>query len=637
MKQRLQYLVSQLFARGVAQYLAVLSVFTLVILIGMNAYFVGLFDEQALTAEGIRGDVDRGFWDSLWWSVKHVLDPGAFAEDYGANWPVLAISLALSVAGLGLLGTFIALVSSTFQKSLESSKRGNSVVIERGHTLILGWNQSVTGILRYFADINYQPRIVILAPVGVQHMQDAIESGRDDYRGLNIVLRSGLTSDAAELQRVALGDAGCVISVAHTRSGSDHPDIGSIKTLMLLDLQRWSGVRPALVAEVTERQNSDIADIAGGRQIPIVSSGEVISRVLVQCVRYPGLSEVYAALFSPRDNNIIVAEYPELEGDTFGSIAHRFATSVPIGFTWTVQTSQGQRTACALNVEPDYDMAADEQLVLLSAETSPSFGPDQNPQVIPATIRNQPRSAVPQNVAIIGWNRNIDEVLQEMNAHAAQGVHVTILSNVTHDEVMAPLNRIGHTLENLEIEVKTGDPVDRQVLASLDPWAFEGLMLLADHSRGGGDADASTIMTTLMLTDLQREMGRALPHVVIELEDKGNRSLLEGRLDADIVVTTELVSRHLAQISQQQVLGAIYRELLSAGGMEIALHAATDYTDSDEAVTFRELTLAAQQRYQVALGIRTDRDGFVISPNKDESWSLGKNDQLVVLAQQIYD
>ena len=58
-------------------YLLILGTTALVILVGMNAYFFGLFSSDALEAEGIDNIFGGGFFDTLWWSMKHLLDPGA--------------------------------------------------------------------------------------------------------------------------------------------------------------------------------------------------------------------------------------------------------------------------------------------------------------------------------------------------------------------------------------------------------------------------------------------------------------------------------------------------------------------------------------------------------------------------------
>ena len=48
------------------QYLVLMLAVLVVIPLGINAYFFGLFSEAALTAEGIDNDLGGGLLDSLW-------------------------------------------------------------------------------------------------------------------------------------------------------------------------------------------------------------------------------------------------------------------------------------------------------------------------------------------------------------------------------------------------------------------------------------------------------------------------------------------------------------------------------------------------------------------------------------------
>jgi hypothetical protein len=104
----------------------------------------------------------------------------------------------------------------------------------------------------------------------------------------------------------------------------------------------------------------------------------------------------------------------------------------------------------------------------------------------------------------------------------------------------------------------------------------------------------------------------------------------------DIVVSSDVISAQLAQISQQTVLGSIYRELLGAGGVEISLRAAHEYIQPDTPCRFEDLIFAAQQHSEIALGVYLAEDRMLLNPPRDEQWQLGRNDRLIVLAQQLY-
>ena len=45
---------------------------------------LGFSRQKLIRAEGIDDILGGGLVDTLWWSLKHVLDPGALSENYGA-------------------------------------------------------------------------------------------------------------------------------------------------------------------------------------------------------------------------------------------------------------------------------------------------------------------------------------------------------------------------------------------------------------------------------------------------------------------------------------------------------------------------------------------------------------------------
>lgn len=637
--KRFQYRLNLMLGGGSAgHYVALALIALLVVLLGLNAYFVGLFSPAALQAEGIDDHMGGGLIDSLWWSVKHVLDPGAFAEDYGAPWPVLLISLLLSVVGLSLLGIFIGFVTSSVHRRLELVRKGTTEVMEAGHVLILGWSRKVASILNFLQAASPTARVVLLAPREIDDMEDDLRTGSRDAAS-RIVLRSGSTHSLEELRRVGLSRAASVICLAHEhedRNGRE-TDIETIKTLMLLSgYDRWDDERPRMVAEITQKRNVDVATIAASRTIPLVSSSEIISKVIVQCARQPGISAVYSEIFSHGGNKTLMFRCPEAANKRFGDVSHWFPDAVPIGVAWGGQ--EGNRMMAALNPEPDYEIAGDESLVLAAKHANPAFAAGQE---VPAfAFRGDARKHTPrlERLLILGWNENIDEILTEFDGHSSTDAVVTILAN--HEEQFAHEYldaAVAKGFRNIRIDYRRGSAINRAALRSLDPSAYDCVITLADESHGEEDPDARTIMTLLLLTDLGRN--DRLPHVVAEIYDGENEPLLAGTAARDVIVSPRMVSLQLAQISRDPVLGAIYREILSAGGMEVRLQPAGRYVQPGEQCTFREIVAASQRFSEVALGIRSAGDAAALhlNPNKESGWELSERDNIVVLAQQLYE
>jgi hypothetical protein len=370
-----------------------------------------------------------------------------------------------------------------------------------------------------------------------------------------------------------------------------------------------------------------------------VSTSEIISKVIVQSARQPGISAVYGEIFSDGGNDLVVQSVPEAAGRTFAEVARWYPEAIPVGIAWQDQS----RTVAALNPEPDYELAAGEQLVLMSPTAN--IKRHSTVSAMDEVTGGDSRKRTPrlERLLIIGWNENIDEILGELDAHAATDAVVTILSN--RDEVSARAvleEALDEDPRNLRIEYRRGNSIVRRDLETLPLEEYDAIVTLADESYGEDDPDARTIMSLLLLTDIGRS--RRVPHVVSEIHEGANAELLSGTVARDVIVSPQIVSLQLAQISRQPVLGSIYRELLSAGGIECRLQPAGRYVSLDRPCTFEDLVVSAQRFAEVAVGVSRPvvsgsgpSGGLHLNPAKDTRWSLSDDDSIVVMAQQLFE
>jgi Trk K+ transport system NAD-binding subunit len=399
----------------------------------------------------------------------------------------------------------------------------------------------------------------------------------------------------------------------------------------------WPGPQPTITVELKEEMSRELAQIASRNRAHIVTSSSLISRVIVQTIRNPGLSAVFSEIGSTEGNNLRVQHVPQSVGKTIEEIAHQFPAAIPIGVSWKKKEGAGQVHAVALNPEPDYDLAADDRIVFLSGE-SPIRHVVQSYEA-PANIIASPPTApnVPEKILVIGGSEIIDDMLLQIDEHAMHGTKITILTEnpVVQIEELIQQSQ-SEPFKNIDTEVVEGDAASATVYDELDLSSYDCIVALASTLSEDSDADTQTLRVLLRLFDL-RTYDKQRAHTVVELTDETNKDMfLELGVD-DIVVSTDIVSASLAQVAQEPVLGPIYRELLRVGGVEISLRPLTDYVPPDSQYRFDDLVFSAQQKLEIALGIKSGPDGRIdLNPDRKKVWTAQSNDKIAVLAQQIY-
>lgn len=631
--ERIRYLLDQVFARQfIGQALIILTLVVTITLLGMTAAFFGLFSPENSDIASIPRNIDTGFWDSLWWSLNQVVILQGFRSTYGATVPVLVYSLILSTTGLVVFSLLVSLINTTMRSRLEALRKGDTPAPERNHVLILGWNNKVVAILQQLARLQPDVKVVILAPRKIDIMEEQLRLAGIQREKIKVILRTGTPSNHGELDRVAVHQATSVIILA-----TDGDDSESIKTMVLLAARTdWAGAPPTLTAEIAMERNHELAMIAARNKLHIISTSRIISKVIVQTVRNPGLADVYNEIFSPSGNSIYVQTMPDCTDRPLAEIAYSLPDAVPIGISWDEKKDGMVRHAAGLNLEPEYELAEDERLVLLMRGVPTEY---HKSGLAVSEIYQQGGSipSVPARVLLIGWNDILYDILQELNAHAPSGTRISILSGLSEEEAQQRVTaHQTNELNNLTITFHAGDAAHQHAYANLDISTFQSIVVLTDSLVKQSDADTYTLRILLRLSDL-RKRNKTSAHTVVELLDRNNRILLAGLGVDDIVVGSEVVSAQLAQIARQEVLAPIYRELLSAGGVEISMRPASDYVKLGTDCSFNDLIYASQQKMEIALGLRLARKGKVLlNPSRAIIWQLEEHDKVIVLAQQVY-
>ncbi len=134
-----------------------------------------------------------GFLSLFWSSLMHSLDGGVISTQSG-SWQYILLMLVATLGGMVLLSILIGVLNSGISKKLDELRRGHSLVIEDGHTIILGWSPQIFYIIAELVTANQGKKhacISILAEKDKVDMEDEIRMKLGETGTTKIVCRRG--------------------------------------------------------------------------------------------------------------------------------------------------------------------------------------------------------------------------------------------------------------------------------------------------------------------------------------------------------------------------------------------------------------------------------------------------------------
>jgi voltage-gated potassium channel Kch len=611
---RLHYWFDNSMSRGTPALVAWLALATLALILVFSV-LVAIFD--------LAGDDSTDFWHQLLNSLFHALDPGTVAGDGAGSWRFILTMLLLTVAGLFIVSALIGVIATGIDAKLSDLRRGRSVVIEKDHTVILGWSDAVFTIVSELSIANEsrrRPVIVVLADRDKVEMEDELREKVPDLRGTRVVCRSGSPIDIGDLALCSHQTARSVIVLSPV---GDDPDSEVIKTLLALT---HAGEGPPIVAEIQDPQNLEAVRMVGRERAVLIDKRETVARLIVQTSRQSGAAAVYTELFDFDGDEIYFHADAALAGSTYGETLLTFESVTVIGLL--------EDGVARLN-PPQDTVIGSHQLIVVTEDDSALQGAEISTAVVEDAVISgfQGRDETPSQALLIGWNERAAAVVRELDAYAEPGSELIILTEFGTPVLPA--------LTNLTVTLERGRTTDR---ATLQQHVHSGLnqviVLCYSEQFPTQQADARTLVTLLHVREIVGDEPDG-PAVVSEMLDDRNRALAEVAHVDDVIVSDQILSLMLSQLSEDARLAPVFADLLDADGAEIYLRPASWYVSTGERASFATIVAAAARRGETALGYRSQSlartadggSGVRINPRKSELFTIEDGDRVVVLAE----
>lgn len=595
---------------------------------------------------------DLGFFGNCYITFLELTDPGNMAQDINSSIWYKVTAVIAGMAGVIMLSSLIAFITTALDQKLNELKRGHSKVIEKDHTLILGWDdQRIVEIIKELVMANESEKdacVVILADKDKEEMDDLIKLRLKDTITTRIVTRSGNTSSLANLDIVSVEECKSMIVLASCDDmGSDEEKVASdakvIQTILALTSIKKDEEEASIVAEIFNPAHRRIIENSFPNQVVIVDTGDILAKLLVQTSRSVGLSVVYSEILS-FDGCEMYFYHDEWDGITFQKLGYHFPDGVPMG----VRHKDG---SLSLNPDISYVLKDDDEILILADDDSTiEFlkEPVAKPHVVTLAGEDRVEQLVEKEL-ILGWTYKGPTILEQYADYVKEGSQIDILIKNPSGKARKQISEMNEKLDTITIRLIEKDRLNLDDLMSLEPFTYNNIIILAE---GGSDTDAHSVdsenlVTLLLLRDIFHKHPEESKNtkLITEVLDSQNHHLISNAGVKDVIISNQLVSMILAQLSESSKIKDVYDDIFEEDGSEIYLKPTTLYFDSFPVdVTFATLMDLTQQREEVCLGIKIKADeqdadknfGVDLIPEKNSIITLCERDSLVVLSEDEF-
>ncbi len=610
LKDIIRYRFDNIMSRGVIALVGVLFMFTAAVVI-VAGILLMIFS-------------DGGLGINIWRSVMHVIDPGTITGDETDDFPFLFLMSVVTLCGIFIFSILIGIITTAFKERLSTLKRGSSKVIEKDHTIILGFNDNAYTIISELVEANDNQKdacVVILTCANIDETKLKVNQKIKNLGCLRVVYRNGSIADSHMLSQCAIEHAKSVIV-------NCQDDFLITKTMLAINnyFNEKDGILPHIVAPISAADNYDAICLAGGSYIEPILGKDIIARILAQTCRHSGISNVLMELISYQGNELYFKNYPEFEHKKFADILNLFASAIVFGIK-----RKGQ---IMLNPPMDLVLAKDDYIILFTEDDQFAMPFSSQPKLMNIDFSRQPLVIKPTKMLILGINNFMASILQELDHYFVAGSQVFI-ADIDIDHGVADL-LLNVPLKNIDIQTIDCNTNQRSIIKGLLDVDIEHVLLLSNDNVDAETSDAMTLLKLIHLRDIAQKENYNF-NITSEMKSTDNQKLAQIAKVNDLVVGTNIINLVMCQIAENRSLATVFRELLHIDGAEIYLRKANSYMPAGTEIDFYSITEILKQQNQIAIGYKRkvgQSYQIITNPLKSQIMVIEDSDEIIVLASE---
>jgi ion channel POLLUX/CASTOR len=243
-----------------------------------------------------------------------------------------------------------------------------------------------------------------------------------------------------------------------------------------------------------------------------------------------------------------------------------------------------------------------------------------------------------ENTLVLGWNDKGGRIVAELDNYVKAGSGVTVVAR--NPAIAEQTAELASSLTNQTLTFRQGDVREKKTLLDIKTEEYDHIIVLSNRDIEVQESDAKTLISLLHLRNIS-ESHKMDYSIVTEMLDMRNRELGVVAKADDFVVSDNIISLMLTQLSENQELKKVYDVLFQAEGSEIYLKPVTRYVKHGVETDFYTVTASAAELGESAIGYRIaslswdaeKQYGIKINPAKSESITFSEGDCIIVLSE----
>lgn len=323
--QRFRYWLDKRMAKGTGSMIRAL-LFATIFMVLFLAFLLIIFGESDECSPL------HAIWDSFATAINAEIP----ASSDGSLFFIIINAIA-AIIGLFFTSILIGIITNGIETKLQNLRNGNAEILEKNHTIILGWNDTTFAILVEImeSNLNREMQTVVILDNACEkaEMDDQVctfiaEKDKERKRiakknheifipyakYTQILCRYGTIVHYSNLENCNIQNCKSIIV-------NEDDDEETIKAILacsgIINELRMSGVKgkklPYITAIIRDKENMNTARLAGGKDLEVICYPELMSRIMANSSRAAGLSHVFTTLFNYEGSDIYYVDKNKIQ------------------------------------------------------------------------------------------------------------------------------------------------------------------------------------------------------------------------------------------------------------------------------------------------------------------------------------